>query len=659
MVTSQAKTLLKVCFLLVSLLGRLRRQLTGGRVSSLLPYFIALNNLIVGAAAIASTGGASPAITPESIRAHHQALVDISSRAGGFDSGVRLNEAGEATAQYLLQGYEDAGLENVRLEPFYPNRWWPEDYSLTMLGNGIDEDIPLTTFPVWYSEKANNLELEVVYAGYGTPGELRGLDVEGKAVLIDMKRMLHFVVTWHPELTDAMTLLKERGALAIITAETRIETPSGIAVGDPGTIRNLVAQEAKLFPLPVLAVGKRDGQRLKDRIGSGKTLVRMNLHYSLERTKSHNVVAELPGNGKVDEYIVIGGHYDTWFTGAIDNLGSQAALLEMARYFSQVPQRDRDRHMIFVALFGHELANHAMGQAAFVENRQDILGKVTCFLNVDGSGSWGWEERGDSGEIYPTNRHDKAVIGASSNALAALAYEAIYDHYPDGTATWFQFPLNFFVSDQHENIGESGIPTLLLISKHIYYHSTLDTIDRIAPDQVYRRTMANIDIAHKLLDSPAGYYISIDINPYRVLEPGDQRIPDLKPHQLPANPHPWQEKPPSDLDMHVIPAEPGVFSPVIAWSGFWTADAITHYDQVHWDFGGILDLLGYKNGFYAGTMYLFPGKKTVSMSVTDSKGRTSTTEREITVVAGRYAVFYWLIPAVLLIAVLKFVRKFT
>jgi hypothetical protein len=74
--------------------------------------------------------------------------VDISSRAGGFDSGVRLNEAGEATAQYLLQGYEDAGLEHVRLEPFYPNRWWPEDYSLTMLGNGVDEDIPLTTFPV-------------------------------------------------------------------------------------------------------------------------------------------------------------------------------------------------------------------------------------------------------------------------------------------------------------------------------------------------------------------------------------------------------------------------------------------------------------------------------------------------------------------------------
>ncbi|MEJ2097914.1 MAG: hypothetical protein P8Y38_12455, partial [Deltaproteobacteria bacterium] len=74
-------------------------------------------------------------ISPESIRVHHDALVNISSKAGGLNSGVRLNEAGNLAAQYLLNGYKEAGLENVRFEPFYPNRWWPESYDLTIIGD--------------------------------------------------------------------------------------------------------------------------------------------------------------------------------------------------------------------------------------------------------------------------------------------------------------------------------------------------------------------------------------------------------------------------------------------------------------------------------------------------------------------------------------------
>ena len=282
----------------------------------------------------------SSIITPESIRHHHEALVDISSKAGGFNSGVRLNEAGELIARYLRDGYKNAGLENVRFEPFYPNRWWPEEYDLTIVGNSDMPDQKLETFPVWYCEKADNLELEVVYAGFGTAGELRGLKIKDKAVLVDMKRMLHFVPSWHKELNKVMEKLKKGGAKAIITAETRIETPTGAIIGNPGEIKTQKAQKAILFPLPVFAVGKSDGEKLRETIRAGKTIVRMNLKYTLNQTTAFNIVAELPGNGKIDEYLIIGGHYDSWFDGALDNLGSQAALLEMARYFGQIPQKD-------------------------------------------------------------------------------------------------------------------------------------------------------------------------------------------------------------------------------------------------------------------------------------------------------------------------------
>jgi ABC-type transport system involved in Fe-S cluster assembly fused permease/ATPase subunit len=41
-------------------------------------------------------------------------------------------------------------------------------------------------------------------------------------------------------------------------------------------------------------------------------------------------------------------------------------------------------------------------------------------------------------------------------------------------------------------------------------------------------------------------------------------------------------------------------------------------------------------------MYFLPGTKKISMTVTDSKGRSSSITREITVTAGPYAVVYWI-----------------
>ena len=514
-------------------------------------------------------------ISPESIRIHHQALVDIATRAGGLDSGIRLNEAGETAAKYLLNGFKKAGLENARFEPFQPNRWWPESYNLTIIGNEKLTDQKLTAFPLWHCEKADNLELEVVYAGFGTSGEFRGVDIENKAVLIDMTRLLHFIPSYN--FTKALDTIKEKGGKAVIIAETRIDSPSGNSVGDAGKIKNQKAQEANLYPLPVFSIGKSDGQQLKARLKTGTAKVRLNLKISLAPTTAYNVIAELPGNGKIDETIIIGGHYDTWFDGAIDNLGSQASLLEMAGYFRQIPRSDRDRNLMFVALFGHELGNHAMGHVAFVENRTDILGKITCFVDIDGSGSWGWEERKDTGEIYATNRDDKGGIFASSLALSSLAHQSVYRHSP---GTWVQMSLNFFVADLHKGIAETGMPVLLVISKHIYYHSIFYTIDRISPEQVFRRSLVNIDIINGLLKSPPGHYTGLDTNPHRILKPGETVKSDLTPEQLPENPTPWSSGPPAEVAMHVMPQEPMVFSPVIVWGGYWTSDSILRSNGV-------------------------------------------------------------------------------
>src|SRR5262249_54074547 len=48
---------------------------------------------------------------------------------------------------------------------------------------------------------------------------------------------------------------------------------------------------------------------------------------------SFNVIAEIPGNAKKDEVVMVGGHFDSWHygTGATDNAAGSAAAMEVVR----------------------------------------------------------------------------------------------------------------------------------------------------------------------------------------------------------------------------------------------------------------------------------------------------------------------------------------
>lgn len=67
--------------------------------------------------------------------------------------------------------------------------------------------------------------------------------------------------------------------------------------------------------------------------------------YSIGRQEVANVIAELPGNGRSHEIVVVGAHYDTIDTtdstpGADDNASAVAVMLEVARLLRQFqPQR--------------------------------------------------------------------------------------------------------------------------------------------------------------------------------------------------------------------------------------------------------------------------------------------------------------------------------
>ena len=84
----------------------------------------------------------------------------------------------------------------------------------------------------------------------------------------------------------------------------------------------------KLFSPPSLWADLATAQA---RAGRGRD--RLENTFSEGEVEVYNTVAELPGTGKTDEVVIIGGHIDSWDlgTGATDNGTGTIAVLEAAR----------------------------------------------------------------------------------------------------------------------------------------------------------------------------------------------------------------------------------------------------------------------------------------------------------------------------------------
>jgi hypothetical protein len=561
-------------------------------------------------------------VSDSALRNHLDALYRISAMAGGLDAGVRLNEAGDQVAEYLRRGLERAGAHRVRKQGFSVMRWWPEACRASVRTGGAE--VRLSAFPLWYCSESGPEELELVDGGCGSRGELRGRDLRGKAVLVRMRRIFHFIPTF--EKLGTLPTLAQRGAAAVVVMDDLLDTPSGMLAVTHRQVMARRGRQLPLYPLPAVSIGRAEGRSLIDRLASGPVVLRLHLRISVREARACNVIAEIPGNGRSREVVLVGGHYDTWFGGALDNLASQAGILEMVRHFAAVPLEHRPRSLMFACIFGHEFGNQ--GHAALAEELGPIRDRITCFVDVDGSGSTGWEVDA-GGRIVETGLNDVCGIVASSNALARLATEALYDQ----DVFSFRLPNHMQIADLDGPLTELGIPTLLVIGKHLFYHSPLDTPDRIPAGILRRRMAVNLRILSTLLASPDGYYIATNRNPHRSRFPAVPHRADLDPDDLPVNPRPWTDGPPRDLCFEVFPSRPRIFSPVIVWRGHAVGEGINRGEDIRWRFGSFIGRVNRKlrRGGASGTVYMIPGTKEIRMTVTDRHGRSSFVTRKVRV----------------------------
>lgn len=397
---------------------------------------------------------------------------------------------------YLYEKLKEAGVEDLKLEQINFTRWWSEKHELTILSEntpGVAEDQNIETFPTWYglSTPPEGIISEVAYVRYGTKSDFREVNVKDKIALIEGKMLLNFRPT-HTVFNTIETAQK-RGAKAVICINgspvDSISYTNFTAMYDlPST------QSVPSLTLPVLSINNHDGEYLKHlctRYHKKLTVKLVEISKTGPAT-SNTIIGTLPG--KSDDLIVIGSHTDSTFTGAFDNAAANAGLITLAKYYAKMSPENREKTIVFVGWTGHEC--ESIGSRIFVEMHEDMISKITTFIELDGFGCIGYYNQADGG-IVDTNLDERRGIFTTDNSvLFAYASDAVlkYNLLPAVNVS----ALLLQVGD-YAPFAKKGVPSLLIIGKSPLYHTKLDTIDTILPDQLERSAKAHIEIINKIL----------------------------------------------------------------------------------------------------------------------------------------------------------------
>lgn len=275
-------------------------------------------------------------------------------------------EAHELSQDWAQQKFRELGLEDVYRRSFALDPVWQMNHwSITFRQGEREFTLPSSRPPekaLSTSSQASSYEL--MWLGTGTEADYLGRDVRAKAVLIqDIPRpgtLRHSIRT-----EDALERAYAHGAGAV-----------GIVYG----ISDNFAVWQRTGDRPGFNLGYEDGVRLREILGSGKT-VSVSLDYQSELISGRSgdsVLGVLPGSG--DENVIIIAHIDGYFDSASDNASGIAVMMGLIRHFAQIPQAQRTRNLIFMSSLGH----HSGPGARWLHDEKDsALANTAMLINLE------------------------------------------------------------------------------------------------------------------------------------------------------------------------------------------------------------------------------------------------------------------------------------
>lgn len=223
-------------------------------------------------------------------------------------------------------------------------------------------------------------------------------------------------------------------------------------------------------PIPAAALSNPDADLLDRLLGRGQPVsLRLDLDCGTEgEYTGANVIGEIRGREDGGEYVLTGGHLDSWDlgTGAIDDASGIAITTAAAKLIAQLPERPR--RAIRVVAFANEEAG-LFGGKAYGERHRDEIAKAVIGAESDAGADRIVKL---TATVKPEAR---AAIDRIAAALAPLG--VTYDAAAPGSG-------GSDLSAVHA-VGMAGLSLHQDTSRYFEWHHTAnDTLDKVDLDQL-------------------------------------------------------------------------------------------------------------------------------------------------------------------------------
>jgi hypothetical protein len=290
------------------------------------------------------------------------------------------------------------------------------------------------------------------------------------------------------------TYLKDEGVLLTVTATARGESGTLFGGGAQTSTRNPNGTSTRV-PVETLTSSQPQVSLTAEHYNRIARLLEHNVPVKLQfdiktqfdpNTDSFNVIAEIPGNAKKDEVVMVGGHFDSWHygTGATDNAAGSAVSMEVMRILNSLNLK-MDRTVRMALWSGEEQG--LLGSRAYVKEHfaDPAVMKTTAehdrmsgYFNIDnGTGRI-------RGVYLQGNEMMRPVFEAWFAALKDMTEGVVTIRNTGGT--------------DHQSFDAVGLPGFQFIQDPMDYdtrthHSNMDVYDRIQQADVEQ--MAVIEAA--------------------------------------------------------------------------------------------------------------------------------------------------------------------
>lgn len=377
-----------------------------------------------------------------------------------------------------IAAFKAAGADSVHAEEFTMQTSWSEGNTQVAVTAPIQ--FAVRAVSIAWSPNMDGIT-RVVDVGSGSAEEFAKAGDIGGAILLVHSKVLEKWEDLFNEYLDAPPIIDravQGKARAIAWTATREHDI---------LYRHINAAPEKFDVIPSVLLAREDAERIARLIASGQQVhMRITLNNRLGGpVKTANVIAELRGSEKPDEWVLMGAHLDSWNlgTGALDNGCDAALVVDALRAIKASGMKPR-RSIRFALFSGEEQG--MLGSIAYVKaHRAEMANGLAAVVFDTGTGKatgFSLGGRKDIKEKADAMMQPFAAWGANTNTTDA------------------------FVGTDNLDFLLEGIPTLVLNQQEanylVNYHATSDTFDKVDFAELKKNLQIAAYAAAYLADQP-------------------------------------------------------------------------------------------------------------------------------------------------------------